>query len=362
MDWLLRIELLEELELDRWSLIQLDSSCLYKYDLSANAFPHRSQTYGLELEWVWTWARRFDLSANALVQMWHLNGFSPARKYILYFKDNCIKSSKNQTHLCVFECVLVTTMDERNTCHSKYTDRIVNGFERASSMPALIHIPCHSVDISLPSCRSHFDGFAYVVPSLMMLSTVSHNQDKCDNHPMRWTEHTQKGIGIDHREADCRDWIGDDHGLDEESAMVKRMSRSVDQKCFCHYHHQLLRLVMRVHLMTELCHSLMPLRLDWYHQAVGTRFRKRERERDLGGNSKTDEGGEEENECAINYAGCKIWNGRVDEREREGESWKEKIWKTWYDSDACEMWVPSLSPSSFLLRLSLSLSLLFLST
>ena len=177
----------------------------------------------------------------------------------IYFKDNCIK---NQTHLCVFECVLVTTMDERNTCHSKCTDRIVNGFERASSMLALIHIPCHSVDISWPSCQSHFGGFACVVPSLMMLSTVSHNQDKCDNHPMRWTEHTQKGTGIDHQEVYCQDWIGDDdHGL-EEPAMVKRMSRSVDQECLYHYLHQLLRLVMRVHLMTELCHSLMTLRLD----------------------------------------------------------------------------------------------------
>lgn len=158
----------------------------------------------------------------------------------------------------MFECVLVTTMDERNTCHSRCTGRIVNGFERASSMLALIHTPCHSVDISLPSCQSHFDESVCVVPSLMMSSIVSHNQDKCDNHLMRWTEHTQKGIGIDHQEVDCQDWTDD--GL-EEPAMVKRTSRSVDQECFYHYH-QLSKLVMRVHLMAELCHSLMTLRLD----------------------------------------------------------------------------------------------------
>ena len=32
-----------------------------------------------------------------------------------------------------------------------------------------------------------------------------------------------------------------------------------------------------------------------------------------------DEGGEEENECAINYAGWKIWHGRVGEGERKLE-------------------------------------------
>jgi hypothetical protein len=62
-----------------WSLMQEDSSCLYRYDFSANAFPHRPHTCGLVWECVCTCARRLDLSAKAFVQMEHLNGFSPGK-------------------------------------------------------------------------------------------------------------------------------------------------------------------------------------------------------------------------------------------------------------------------------------------
>lgn len=57
-----------------------DSSCLYRYDLSANDLPQRVHVCGLVFECVWMWARRFDLSANALLQMEHSNGFSPVSR------------------------------------------------------------------------------------------------------------------------------------------------------------------------------------------------------------------------------------------------------------------------------------------
>lgn len=54
-----------------------DSSCLYRYDFSANDLPQRAQVCGFVFECVWTCARRFDLSANDLAQTEHSNGFSP---------------------------------------------------------------------------------------------------------------------------------------------------------------------------------------------------------------------------------------------------------------------------------------------
>ena len=45
--------------------------------MSANDLWHRWQLYGLAVEWVWTWARRLDLSANAFSQTLQVNGFSP---------------------------------------------------------------------------------------------------------------------------------------------------------------------------------------------------------------------------------------------------------------------------------------------
>ena len=60
--------------------MQDDSSCLYRYDLSANALPQRPHTCGLVLECVWMCARKLDLSANALLQIVHLNGFSPVER------------------------------------------------------------------------------------------------------------------------------------------------------------------------------------------------------------------------------------------------------------------------------------------
>ncbi|CAD1468393.1 unnamed protein product, partial [Heterotrigona itama] len=48
-----------------------------RYDFKANALPQRPHTYGLVFECVCMWARKFDLSANALLQIVHLNGFSP---------------------------------------------------------------------------------------------------------------------------------------------------------------------------------------------------------------------------------------------------------------------------------------------
>lgn len=59
--------------------MQDDSSCLYKYDFKAKAFPHLVHMCGFVLEWVCTWARKFDLSAKALLHTGHLNGFSPTQ-------------------------------------------------------------------------------------------------------------------------------------------------------------------------------------------------------------------------------------------------------------------------------------------
>lgn len=56
---------------------QLDSSCFDRYDLRANAFPHFPHEKGLSDECVCTCALRLLLSANALLQRWQVNGFSP---------------------------------------------------------------------------------------------------------------------------------------------------------------------------------------------------------------------------------------------------------------------------------------------
>lgn len=74
-----------------WFRMHDDSSCLYKYDFSANALPHLAQLCGFVLECVWMCARRFDLSANDFEQIEHWKGFSPAnenkRKNYVYFES-----------------------------------------------------------------------------------------------------------------------------------------------------------------------------------------------------------------------------------------------------------------------------------
>ena len=59
------------------SLLQRDSPCLHKYDLSANCFPQFVHLNGFESECVWICALRLLLSPNFLLQLVQLNGLSP---------------------------------------------------------------------------------------------------------------------------------------------------------------------------------------------------------------------------------------------------------------------------------------------
>lgn len=53
------------------------SQCLVSSDMRLNVLLHVGHEYFFTSEWVCRWARKLDLSANARLQCWHENGFSP---------------------------------------------------------------------------------------------------------------------------------------------------------------------------------------------------------------------------------------------------------------------------------------------
>lgn len=89
-----------------------DSSCLYRYDLSAKDFPHRVHVCGLVFEWVWICARRLDLSAKALAQMEHSKGFSPEKMRILLL--NMLLQTLSQSGVLTRMCSNVSLKQPRS--------------------------------------------------------------------------------------------------------------------------------------------------------------------------------------------------------------------------------------------------------